>query len=231
MQNQLKHKTKYGISLCGDNISIIKSMPDKYVDMILTDPPYNIDYKSNRRKDKNKFNKIINDNNNSRFNLYKDLPRIMKDNSVCCVFCSWKNYAYDYIELSKYFKIINVIIWHKPGGGIGDLKHTLLTDYEMCIICAKGKPEIQGKRNGSVITVKKVNPNNMVHSTEKPVDLYRYIMQTWTKQWDVVLDCYAGSFVNAIACIRSKRKYICIEIDKIYYNRGVRRIENEIVQK
>ena len=116
-----------------------------------------------------------------------------------------------------------------PEGGIGDLKHTLATDYEMCIVCAKGSPEIRGKRNGSVITVKKVNPNYMTHPTEKPVDLYRYIIQTWTKPGDFVLDCYAGSFVNAISCIRSDRRYICIEIDKEYYKKGVRRIENELI--
>lgn len=229
MQNELKHKTEYGISICGDNIEILRNMPSNYVDMIITDPPYGINYQSNMHTKTEKFRKIENDNNTQRFELYKQLCRTMKANSVCCVFCSWKNYSYDYLELSKYFKIINVIIWHKPGGGIGDLRHTLSTDFEMCIVCAKGSPKIQSKRQGSVISVRKVNPNNMTHPTEKPVDLYRYIIQTWTKPGDVVLDCYAGSFVNAVACVRSKRKYICIEIDKEYYKKGIKRIENELV--
>lgn len=70
----------------------------------------------------------------------------------------------------------------------------------------------------------------MKHPTEKPVDLYRYIIQTWTKKGDIVLDCFAGSFVNAIACIKTGRKYICIELDKTYYKQGVKRIENELLQ-
>ena len=201
-----KIKTKYGISINGDCLEIMKQMPDEYVNMILTDPPYGINYKSNIRKDKNYFKHIENDNNNFRFMCYDEFYRIMKNNSICAVFCSWKNYALDYLYLSKIFKIINVIIWHKPGGGIGDISHTLLTDYEMCIICSKGVVNINGTRSGSVITVKKVPSIKMVHPTEKPVDLYRYIIQKWTKRGDIVLDCFAGSFVNAIACIREKKK-------------------------
>lgn len=228
MQNKIK--TNFGISINGDCLEHIKKIPNEYVDMILTDPPYGINYQSNYRIKTEKFRKIENDNNDFRFYVYDEFYRIMKPNSVCCVFCSWKNYSKDFDYLSKIFNIINVIIWHRPGGGIGDLIHTLSTDYEMCIICAKGKPCIQSKRNGSVISVKKVNPNKMIHPTEKPVDLYRYIIQTWTKKGDVVLDCFAGSFVNAIACIKTKRKYICIEKDEQYFKRGVKRIENEIIE-
>lgn len=225
MQNKIK--TQYGISINGDCLEYIKTIPENYVDMILTDPPYGIKYCSNGRK--NKFNKILNDDNDFRFLVYDEFKRVMKDNSTCCIFCSWKNFYKDYEYLSNIFKILNVIIWHKPGGGIGDLKHTLATDYEMCIICAKGSPKIYSKRNGSVITVSKVNANKMIHPTEKPVDLYRYIIQTWTKKQDIVLDCFAGSFVNAIACIKSRRKYICIEKNKQYFKQGIRRIENELL--
>ena len=228
MQNKIvKHKTNYGISINGDCLQEIKQIPDCYVDMILTDPPYGINYQSNTRT--NKFNRILNDDNNFRFSVYDEFERIMKDNSTCCVFCSWKNFSKDYEYLSNIFKILNVIVWHKPGGGIGDLKHTLSTDYELCIVCAKGNPMIHSKRNGSVISVSKVNPNLMKHPTEKPVDLYRYIIQTWTRKGDIVLDCFAGSFVNAIACIKSKRKYICIEIEEQFYKQGCKRIENELL--
>ena len=58
-----KIKTDFGISINGDCLDVMKKMPDCYVDMILTDPPYGINYKSNGRKDKTKFNHITNDNN------------------------------------------------------------------------------------------------------------------------------------------------------------------------
>lgn len=228
MQDKVvKHKTKYGISINGDCLYQLKHMTSNYVDMILTDPPYGINYQSNVRK--NKMRRILNDDNDFRFLVYDEFKRVMKDDSICCVFCSWKNFSKDYEYLSNIFKVLNVIVWHKPGGGLGDLKHTLSTDYELCIVCAKGSPTIYSKRNGSVISVKKVNPSLMKHPTEKPVDLYRYIIQTWTKKGDVVLDCFAGSFVNAIACIKTGRKYICIELDKTYYKQGVKRIENKLL--
>lgn len=227
MQNKIK--TEHGILIKGDCLKYIKQMPENYIDMILTDPPYGIEYQSNHRTKSKKMRKIENDDNDFRFTVYDKFKRVMKQDSVCCVFCSWKNFAKDYDYMNNLFKIINVIIWHKPGGGMGDLRYSLATDYEMCIICAKGKPEILSKRNGSVITVKRINTNKMIHPTEKPVDLYRYIIQTWTKKKDIVLDCFAGSFVNAIACIRTQRKFICIESDEQYFNQGVKRVENEIL--
>ena len=228
MQDKIvKHKTKCGISINGNCLYQLKHMPPNYVDMILTDPPYGINYCSNARK--NKFSNILNDDNDFRFLVYDEFKRVMKDDSTCCIFCSWKNFSKDYEYLNNTFKVLNVIVWHKPGGGIGDLKHTLATDYELCIVCAKGSPTLCSKRNGSVISVSKVSPSLMKHPTEKPVDLYRYIIQTWTKKGDIVLDCFAGSFVNAIACIKTGRKYICIELDKTYYKQGIKRIENELL--
>lgn len=51
MQDKIvKHKTKYGISINGDCLYQLKHMPANYVDMILTDPPYGINYLSNGRK-------------------------------------------------------------------------------------------------------------------------------------------------------------------------------------
>lgn len=223
---QDKIKTDFGISINDDCLNVIKKMPSNYVDMILTDPPYGINYQSNRVDYRRK---IKNDNNDFRFKVYDEMKRIMKPDSVICIFCSYKNFAKDYIYLSNIFKIINVLVWYKGQGSMGDLE-TLSTDYELCIVCGIGKPKIRGKRCGSVIRISKVPPVQMKHPTEKPIDLYRFIIRKWSDRKNIVLDCFAGSFVNAIACIEEDRKYICIEQDEEYFKQGTKRIESKLLQ-
>jgi site-specific DNA-methyltransferase (adenine-specific) len=109
---------KEGINqvVCGDCLEMMKIMPDKCIDLCLTDPPYGIEFRSNMRVISEKFDKLENDDNEMRFDAFKEISRILKDNSVIISFCSFKNYADDYNELKKYFSIKNCIIWNKGGG-------------------------------------------------------------------------------------------------------------------
>jgi len=204
--------------ILGDCLKVMKNIPDNSIDLVLTDPPYGIDYQSNMRVMSEKFDKLSNDNNDSRFDAYKEYHRILKDNTVAIIFCSFKNYAVDYIELEKHFNIKNAIIWHKPGGGIGDLKHSLLTDYEMAIVCHKGQKQFNGKRIGSVWRISKVNPNKMQHPTEKPYPLLERFILYYSNENDLVLDSYFGSGSTLFACQNLKRNFIGIEIDEKYIN-------------
>jgi len=210
----------------GDCLEVMQSIPDKSIDMILTDPPYGISYASNMRVKSQKFDMLDNDDNEFRFSTYPVMHDKLKDNSVAVIFCSWKNMAYDYLILKKLFSIKNVLIWHKGGGGIGDLKHSLLTDYEIAMVCHKGKRRINGKREGSILKFNKVNPNAMVHPTQKPESLIEKLMGVYSNENDTILDCYSGSGTTAIACINTNRNYICIEKDKAYFDLSVERVNN-----
>jgi site-specific DNA-methyltransferase (adenine-specific) len=65
------------------------------------------------------------------------------------------------------------------------------------------------------------------HPTQKPVDLLRYLVLTYTNEGDTVLDNCMGSGTTAIACIKEKRHFIGFELNKEYYEKAVRRIRNE----
>lgn len=97
-------------------LEFMKTLPDKCIDLVLTDPPYGINYQSNMRVMSKKFDKLENDNNDSRFIAYGEFFRLLKDDCVAIIFCSFKNYADDFNELKKYFDIKNCIIWNKGGG-------------------------------------------------------------------------------------------------------------------
>jgi site-specific DNA-methyltransferase (adenine-specific) len=210
----------------GDCLELMKDIPDGSVDMILTDPPYGIKYRSNKRI--KQFAVLENDDNNMRLLTYPEFFRILKMNSVCVVFASWKNVANDIIELQKHFNIKNIIVWWKHGSGLGDLKHTLATDYELAIVCHKGKARIRGKRNGSVWEHSKVNPNKMVHPTQKPEDLLERIIEKFSDTGNCVLDAFMGSGSTGVACMNTDRKFIGIEKDNEYFEIAKQRINNAV---
>ena len=199
-------------------------MSNDSVDMILTDPPYGINYSSNWKTKTEKFPVLKNDDNDSRLLAYSEFARILKNNSVAIVFASWKNVAVDIQELQKYFDIKNVIVWFKGGGGIGDLKHTLSTDYELAIVCHKGKCRLRGKREGSIWKFNKVNPSEMLHPTEKPTDLLAHMIEKYTDENDVVFDPFMGSGSTGVAAGKTKRNFIGIEIDDKYFEIAKRRV-------
>lgn len=64
-----------------------------------------------------------------------------------------------------------------------------------------------------------------LHPTQKPVALYEYLIKTYTNEGEVVLDNCSGSGTNAIACLLTNRKYICIENDKYHFENSVGRVE------
>ena len=73
---------------------------------------------------------------------------------------------------------------------------------------------------------KQINKNNgMIHPTQKPLALMKYLVKTYTNEGDVVLDFAAGSFTTGVACKNTNRKFIGIELDENYFEIGLKRME------
>lgn len=83
------------------------------------------------------------------------------------------------------------------------------------------------KHPRSIIVCNAVHCNEeQFHPTQKPVDLLRYLVHTYTNEGDTVLDNCMGSGTTAIACIKEKRHFIGFELNKEYYDKAVKRIWN-----
>lgn len=76
----------------------------------------------------------------------------------------------------------------------------------------------------SVQIFKSDKQKSKLHDTQKPVKLFEYLIKTYTKEGDIVLDNCAGSFTTAIACINTNRKFVCIEKEQKYFDIGQKRI-------
>lgn len=231
------HKTDFGVLFNGDCLEKMKLIPDKSINLIVTDPPYLMSYKTSRRKNKeHKFcNQIANDTNNdsnrqmlkSYFNICK---RIMKDNTSMYVFCSSSHVDFFKQELEKHFKINNMIIWVKNNHTSGDLKGAFGRQYEIIFLVSKGKSYFNGNRLTDIWNFDRVSGNKLVHQNQKPVELIKQCILKHSDENDVVFDGFSGSSTLALACLETNRKYICIEKDLDYYNLSIDRINDCIIR-
>lgn len=69
-------------------------------------------------------------------------------------------------------------------------------------------------------------PTKRIHPTEKPVELLEYLIKTYTNENQVILDNCSGSGATAIACLNTKRNFICIEKNEEYYVKSIERVNN-----
>ena len=207
--------------MCGDSTSVDavdKLMAGQKADMVFTDPPYGVEYQSNMRTKSAKFEVLANDD------TFLDIAPIVEMFSTGWVFVwtSWKVQGRWIDQFSAFDYPTNIVIWHKPGGGIGDLKRTFSSDYEVALVWHRGA-ELCGKRIGSVWTIKKDGASTYVHPTQKPVALGSEAMDKTTRSGNIVLDLFGGSGSTLIAAEKTGRIARLMELDAKYCDVIVKR--------
>lgn len=128
------------------------------VDLVLTDPPYGMSYRSNYRNVKHKFI----ENDESPLFPIDEMWETMRDETAMFVFYSHKIPLVD-------GRIKNVIVWVKDNWSAGDLEGDFGNQYELIAFLPKGRFKIKGKRHSNVWTFPRELSN--IHPTQKPVDL------------------------------------------------------------
>jgi DNA modification methylase len=201
--------------LCGDSTdsdAVARLMNGEKADMVFTDPPYGVSYQSNMRTKTEKFDVLENDNIFIT-EWINNLPLFSK--GFVFVWTSWKVLK-QWIEFCEPIgELSNIIVWDKGGGGIGDLKKTFLTDFEVALVYNRGA-EIKGKRLGSVWSIGKDGGTKYLHPTQKPVELASTAIENITLKNQRVLDLFLGSGSTMVASHQLKRKCYGMELDPKY---------------
>jgi len=211
-----------------DCFDMLRRTESNSIDLVLTDPPYGMDYQSNNRKDKHK--KIEGDSSLEWLpDWINEIKRVSKDDSHLYIWCSWHKVDIFKQEIEKHFKIKNLMVWAKKGGGMGDLKGGYGGCHELCFFINNGK-NLNGRRDTDVID-KAYRTGNLYHPTQKPVNLMAYLIEKSSVEGDIVMDCFSGSGSTALACHETNRYFIGSELDKEFYDISVRRIKNDINQQ
>jgi len=205
-----EHRLLCGDSTCSDTVA--KLMNGEKADMVFTDPPYGVSYQSNMRTKSDKF-EILENDDVFITEWINNLPLF----SVGFVFVwtSWKVLK-QWIDFCEPIgDLSNIIVWDKGGGGIGDLKKTFLTDFEVALVYHRGA-EITGKRLGSVWSIGKDGSSTYLHPTQKPVRLASMAIENILLKNKICLDLFLGSGSTMVASHQLKRKCYGMEIDPKY---------------
>ena len=213
----------------GDCLEKMGLMADKSVDLIVTDPPYLMNYKSNRRTVMKKFDHIANDVNSNDLisNYLSECERIMKDNTAIYCFCSWHHLDFFKVEFEKHFKLKNILVWNKNNHGTGDLKGSYAPKHEFILFGHKGRALNKSKRIPDVIDCQKINSKDLTHPTEKPQELLKKFVLNNSKEGDLVFDGFAGTGSTGLACKSLNRKFIGCELDADFVQKARTRLNQE----
>lgn len=216
--------------LQGDCLELMKQIPDNSIDLIVTDPPYLIKYKTNYRKDKNHdfCSEILNDDNYDCISNYiKECYRILKNDTAMYMFCNCDRVDFFKQQLEAAgFTIKNMIIWVKNNWTAGDLKAQFGKQYEIMFLVNKGRKCFNGKRLTDVWFFDRVAGKKQVHQNQKPVDLLEQCILKHSNENDIVFDGFMGSGSTGVACLNTNRSFIGVELNENYFNIAKERIES-----
>ena len=212
-----EHRVMCGDSTNGGDVALL--MNGEKADMVYTDPPYGVDFQSNMRTKSEKFEVLKNDN------VFLDgwTPLVNEySNGFVFVWTSWK-VVKDWIDICKPIgDLSNMIVWSKGGGGIGDLKKTFSTDYEIALVYHR-ETQLTGKRLGSVWSINKDGAATYKHPTQKPVELTEMALDSCSVKNNLIMDLFLGSGSTLIAAEKKNRKCYGMELDPKYIDVIIKR--------
>lgn len=188
----------------GDCLELIQQVPDKSIDVCITDLPYGIDYQSSWNGKQKHFEKIANDKR-PFVDFIKYLPRVMKDTGAVYLFTRWdvQQPVIDELQTNG-MRVKNVLIWDKGNHSMGDLESAYGSRYESIVFAPMKDFRFQGKRPVDIISVPRVSADKMVHPNEKPINLLRRLILDATKMGGVNSQSWTAP---AAAARRLSRRY------------------------
>jgi len=230
--------------ICGDCLEIMRSLDNESIDLVFTDPPYNVsrknkiyrEYRSGKRKDISfDFGEWDYDFQIEPF--LQESKRVLKNNGSVIVWTSEKLFGkyYEWFEKNMYPK--QLLVWVKTN----PLPQFRLVGYrratELMYWALKKK---NTKNNENFLFLKQKEMNNVFyapivggnerteHPTQKPLSISQEIIKRHCREDGIVLDPFMGSGTTCLAAKNLKRNFIGIEIDPKYYEIARNRIYGEL---
>lgn len=192
----------------GDCLDVLRSIPAESVDSIITDPPYGIDYRTDRHKP------IANDTAPFVWWL-RDAYRVLRDGGGMLCFCRWDvQEAFRVAATWAGFRVRSQVVWDRVHHGMGDTKAMFSPRHDVLWFATKGRFAFPGKRPPSVIAASR--PSGSAHPTEKPVDLMRQLVRAITPEGGLVLDPCAWSGATGVGAVLEERRFLGIELEEEY---------------
>ena len=206
------------VILLGDSIETLPNLQKNSFDLLLSDPPYGMDFKSGWNDKEKIANDKIEDTITLFENVLKECVPLLKDDAHFYLFGNIDFLPEIKPIIEKYLNLKNILIWDRKVIGMGDLK-TYGFSYDIVYFGYNKKwKDLNGTRDRDILQFNRVTPAANIHPTEKPIDLLEYLIKKSTKENDNILDPFAGGGSTLLACKNTNRLATGIEIEEKYYN-------------
>lgn len=217
--------------------SAIVELADNSVDLILTDPPYNLrDYSTGNIK----FSWRSDINNDiAEWDVgfdpavfEKEFLRVLKDNGKLLAFTSYNSVNLWQEAYSKYFDYHNLFFWHKTNPVPKFKKAGFLNSCEMIVCFWNQSSSWPNAEHGienffeSPICMGKERLKDPKHPAQKPVKLLRHLIEVSSEEEAVVLDPFMGVGSTGVAALAMNREFIGVEVDEVYFDAARNRLGN-----
>lgn len=215
----------------GDCLELIKQIPDKSIDLVVTDPPY--EYVSGGGAgafgaDKRSYHhEILPISEGFNIRCLDECCRVLKVINIY-VWCSKAQVR----KLLDYFEdkgcSIDILTWHKTNP-IPTCNNTYLSDTEYLIFAREKGVKVYGsyatKKKYYVTATNKADKDLYKHPTIKPIDIIQNIIINSSVEGAIVLDPFLGSGTTAVAAVNTNRHYIGFELNPVYYDTACKRLD------
>ncbi len=195
----------------------MKTLPDKYFDLAIVDPPYGLNIANSGSLGCDKFEPKEWDLEIPDDIYFEELQRVSVNQII---------FGGNYFPILWKQRCKDFICWNKMN------HHDNRADIEMAWTSFNGLAKYfeymwDGNRYGKKDNIKGVGMSTIrIHPTEKPVQLYKWLLKNYAKPGDKIIDTHMGSQSSRIACYDGGFDFWGWEIDKEYFDAGCKRFEN-----
>jgi DNA modification methylase len=204
------------IIIQGDSIQILPTLEKKTFDLLLSDPPYGMDFKSGWNNKEKIANDKIQDTTILFENVLKESVPLLKDDAHFYLFGNINFIGKIRPIIEKYLNLKNILIWDRRVIGMGDLK-SYGNSYDIIYFgYNKVWKDLNGTRDRDLLSYSRIDPAKNIHPTEKPLDILEYLIKKSSNENDKVLEPFAGGGSTLVACKNTNRQATGIEIEEQY---------------
>jgi DNA modification methylase len=217
-EKEIKIINSNQIVFLGDSIQILPKLEKNSFDLLLSDPPYGMDFKSGWNNKEKIANDKIQDTVSLFENVLKNSVPLLKDNAHFYLFGNIDFLPEIKPIIEKYLNLKSILIWDRKVIGMGDLRSYGFSYDIVYFGYNKVWKDLNGTRDRDILQFNRVTPAANIHPTEKPIDLLEYLIKKSTNENDKILEPFAGAGSTLLACKNTNRLATGIEIEEQYYN-------------
>ena len=200
----------------GDNLTVMMQIPNACVDLVLTDPPYVVRYRSRDGRS------IVGDDRTDWIEpAFDEIYRVLKPDRFCISFYGWNKVdAFMNAWREAGFYPVGHLVWVKK---YASGKNFLSYRHEQAYLLAKGRPEAMPFPLRDVLQWEYTG--NKLHPNQKPMYALRPLVGTFSRPGEIVLDPFCGSGSTLATAKQMGRHYIGIDIEEKHCRTSQQRLE------